>query len=113
MPGTRRSVVETLSAEQKAFLSGSECSDAGRASHGPIGADTPKATSEQCPPSPTGQRRGEPLRSVTLRLRPDVVSALRRAAAERSLRYDEPFTQQAIAEAALAAWLSKLGYAPD
>lgn len=54
-------------------------------------------------------KRGLALHSVTLRLSPAVVRALRRAAAERSLDYVEPFSQQAIVEAALREWLARNG----
>jgi hypothetical protein len=39
------------------------------------------------------------------------VRALRRAAAERSLDYKEPYSQQAIVEAALREWLTRNGIA--
>ncbi len=57
--------------------------------------------------------RGRALRSVTLRMNPTLVRTLRRAASERSLDFVEPFTQQAIAEAALAQWLQGAGYQLD
>ena len=47
---------------------------------------------------------------VTVRLRPGVVRLLRRAAAERSIGYIEPHTQQAIVETALEHWLRSAGY---
>lgn len=51
--------------------------------------------------------RPEPLRSVTLRLRASTAEALRRVSIQRSLDYIEPFTQQAIVETALTAWLQR------
>ncbi len=51
-----------------------------------------------------------PRQSVTLRLPLPLVQSLRRAAAERSLDYAEPFTQQAIVESALSEWLRSAGY---
>lgn len=47
---------------------------------------------------------------MTLRLPLPLVYSLRRAAAERSLDYVEPFTQQAIVESALSEWLRSAGY---
>lgn len=65
------------------------------------------------PPVSAGAIRGRALRSVTLRMNPSLVRALRRAASERSLDFVEPFTQQAIAESALARWLQDEGYRLD
>lgn len=58
-------------------------------------------------------RRPEPLRSVTLRFRASVADALRRESIKRSLDYVEPFSQQAIVEAALCSWLHGQGYRLD
>ncbi len=49
------------------------------------------------------------MHSVTVRLQHSLAHALRRASIERSLHYDEPYTQQAIVEAALTAWLKQHG----
>jgi len=57
--------------------------------------------------------RPEPLRSVTLRLRVSVADALRRESIKRSLDYIEPFSQQAIVEAAVSSWLRDQGYRFD
>lgn len=54
--------------------------------------------------------RARSLRSVTLRLSPDVAERLRRASIQRSLGYEEPFTQQSITECALREWLLAHGY---
>ena len=61
----------------------------------------------------TSTRRPEPLRSVTLRFRASVADALRRESIKRSLDYVEPFSQQAIVEAALCSWLNGQGYCLD
>jgi len=53
----------------------------------------------------TNAGRPEPLRSVTLRLPWSLADALRRTSIHRSLNYVEPYSQQAIAEAALREWL--------
>ena len=58
----------------------------------------------------TSMNRRTPRQSVTLRLPLALVHVLRRAAAERSLEYAEPFTQQAIVESALLEWLRSAGY---
>lgn len=55
-------------------------------------------------------RRGQALQSVSLRLRPGVARALRKVAGERAVDYEEPFTQQGIAEEAIAKWLENHGY---
>ncbi|MFH1417343.1 MAG: hypothetical protein ABII12_03545 [Planctomycetota bacterium] len=55
-------------------------------------------------------RRGQALQSVSLRFHPGVVRALRKAAGERSVDYEEPFTQQGIAEEAITRWLEGKGY---
>ena len=49
--------------------------------------------------------------SITVRLDARIVRAVRRAASERALDYVEPYTQQAIAEAALLHWLASQRYA--
>ena len=59
--------------------------------------------------NPASTNRACPLRSVTLRLTPDVAEHLRRASIKRSLDYEEPFTQQAITESALRDWLASHG----
>ncbi|MBI3834127.1 MAG: hypothetical protein HY287_07345 [Planctomycetes bacterium] len=53
------------------------------------------------------------MRSVTLRLREPIARNLRRASVERSLEYKEPYTQQAIVDAALSVWLGRNGYAAE
>lgn len=47
---------------------------------------------------------------VTVRLRPEVAGALKRASLERELAGEELFTQQAIVEEALEPWLTGEGY---
>ena len=51
--------------------------------------------------------------SVTFRLREPIARNLRKASIERSLVYRHPYTQQAITEAALTAWLQRNGYPID
>ncbi len=58
-------------------------------------------------------RRGQALQSVSLRFHPGVVRALRKAAGERSVDYEEPFTQQGIAEEAITRWLEDQGYSVE
>lgn len=69
-------------------------------------AHAPKSRS-----SNAAAKRGLALHSVTLRLSTAAVRALRRVAAERSLDYEEPYSQQAIVEAALREWLTRNGIA--
>lgn len=47
---------------------------------------------------------------VTVRLRPEVAGALKRASLERQLTGEELFTQQEIVEQALEPWLRDEGY---
>ena len=65
---------------------------------------------EPVPQIPPSKRRGVTLQSVTLRFPPSVVRSLRKAACERSVDYEEPFTQQDIAEVAIRGWLEDHGY---
>jgi hypothetical protein len=59
------------------------------------------------------KRNRHPAQSVTLRLSAPIARTLRHAAIQRSLDYKEPYTQQAIAEAALSAWLERNGYSTE
>lgn len=111
MSANRQSALDRLNAEERAFLGFTVSPD----SHSVAIPTAPKsgpASATSSPPKPTtaNLRRGQSLRSVTLRLTPETADALRRAAAERCLEYDEPFTQQSIAEAALCGWLGQRGY---
>lgn len=47
---------------------------------------------------------------VTVRLRPELAGALKRASLERQLQGDELFTQQELVEQALEPWLRSEGY---
>ena len=47
---------------------------------------------------------------VTVRLRPELAGALKRASLERQLAGEELFTQQEIVEQALEPWLREEGY---
>jgi hypothetical protein len=47
---------------------------------------------------------------VTVRLRPEIAGALKRASLERQLAGEELFTQQEIVEEALEPWLRNEGY---
>jgi hypothetical protein len=65
---------------------------------------------------PAGQKRPEPPRilatllvPVTVRLRPEIASALKRASLERQLNGVETYTQQDIVEEALLPWLQAEG----
>ncbi len=65
----------------------------------PLAASTPKATGFQ----PVG------LIPITVRLRPEIAGALKRASLERQLDGAEFFSQQEIVERALAGWLQANG----
>ena len=47
---------------------------------------------------------------VTVRLRPELAGALKRASLERQLAGEEAYTQQELVEQALEPWLKSLGY---
>lgn len=47
---------------------------------------------------------------VTVRLRPEIAGALKRASLERQLAGEETFTQQELVESALEPWLIEEGY---
>ncbi len=47
---------------------------------------------------------------VTVRLRPEIAGALKRASLERQLNGEEPFTQQEIVEQVLEPWLRGQGF---
>lgn len=47
---------------------------------------------------------------VTIRLRPEIAGALKRASLERQLAGEETFTQQELVENALEPWLVEEGY---
>lgn len=47
---------------------------------------------------------------VTVRLRPEIAGALKRASLERELEGEEVFTQQDLVENALEPWLREQGY---
>jgi hypothetical protein len=113
MPATRRTIAETLTADQTAFLrqpeqqTGAPTESAAR----PVTKKRsrpprlPKTSSDQSSRPRRSQR--EPLRSVTLRLPASLAETLRRVSMQRSLHYIEPFSQQAIVEAALRLWLRR------
>jgi len=56
------------------------------------------------------RQKGGATQSVTIRLSRSSALALRRVSIQRSLDYQEPYSQQAIVEAALTAWLTHNGY---
>ena len=124
----RQSTTETLTAEQRAFLHADRDERPSLTTQTPAASPdatrvvkTPKqTTSKHQPrkPEPRSQtclpsRRGQVLQSVSLRLHPGIVRALRMAASERSVDYEEPFTQQGIAEEAITRWLEDQGYSTE
>lgn len=119
MPTQRRTTLLALTCEQQAFLNPPDAYASSPASSEATlngqGDTTPptRNRSQRHAVSPHRSRavsvpakHGLALHSVTLRLSPDVVQSLRRASAERTLDYREPYSQQAIVEAALREWLS-------
>lgn len=118
MPNLRQSTIQTLTTEQREFLrpdsSESRTTDAPRTS--PRGRDRYDSVAEHPADGPRSRKRipaaalPQPLQSVTLRLNATLARVLRQAAAERSIHYVAPYTQQEIAEVALRAWLHDNGY---
>ena len=128
MAKKRQSTTDTLTAEQNVFLHPDSNRLPRSTTQAPASRpDTPKVvkmpkhrTSTRQPrrPEPRPQvcipsRRGQTLQSVSLRLHPGVVRALRKAAGERSVDYEEPFTQQGIAEEAIRRWLEDRAYSVE
>lgn len=81
-----------------------------------VGEERRTATPARRPARPAPQKRSEPPRllatllvPVTVRLRPEVASALKRASLERQLNGVETYTQQDIVEEALLPWLQAEG----
>jgi len=128
MNAPRRTIAETLTASQRAFMSLPDATadepvneseaEAPVLSHSSREADKQVERAPRAGPrrleSPrraaVPSKRPEPLRSVTLRLRASLADALRRASIQRSLDYVEPFSQQAIVETAVCDWLRNAGY---
>ena len=108
MPKNRRNALATLTAEQEAFLRPEPklrdvpALSVSRSREPQTRVDV--AVTKEANTASTNRARS--LRSVTLRLTPDVAEHLRRASIKRSLDYEEPFTQQAITESALRDWLA-------
>lgn len=50
---------------------------------------------------------------VTIRLRPEIAGALKRASLERQLHGEDLFTQQDLVEQSLEPWLRSNGYLPQ
>ena len=132
MGNGRLNAVEILSAEERCFLRGSDSNEnertanaktkranrrreatiPGHIARSAVHSDEQvRRTRTMAARQPAPVARGMALQSVTLRLNPQIVRALRRAASERALDYVEPYTQQAIAETALLRWLTDEGYA--
>jgi hypothetical protein len=66
-------------------------------------------------PKPTTMKRGKAklpvgLIPVTVRLRPEIAGALKRASLERQLAGEDVFTQQDLVEQALEPWLRSHGH---
>ena len=76
-------------------------------------APVPEAMGEKTrPPKRKNGGRFQPigLIPVTVRLRPEIAGALKRASLERELAGEDLFTQQAIVEEALEPWLNREGF---
>lgn len=120
----RRSLVEGIAdvtpeqqAREESFVFGNNKPDAKVES-----AKTLAATDEQPVPVPTTAAPAQPARQVshyagrvpmTARTRPEVASAIKRAALTRQLEGVVPFSVQDIVEEALELWLHTNGYRID
>ena len=76
---------------------------------------TPQPTPAPETPKPKKAKRSKAvtpvgLIPVTVRLRPEIAGALKRASLERQLAGEEPHTQQDLVELALETWLQSEGY---
>ncbi len=73
---------------------------------------TPSSESKPVHQKPKKPNRFHPvgLIPVTVRLRPEIAGALKRASLERELAGEDVFTQQAIVEEALEPWLADAGF---
>jgi len=122
----RRNIVESLSTAQRAFLTLPERIEMHEMQDSADGGNPQPATMPRIAPTSLPRRtrnrdqaiatrfnRPEPLRSVTMRLRASTAETLRRVSMQRSLEYVEPFTQQAIVEVALTAWLRSNSFDSD
>ena len=81
-----------------------------------VGEGRGAAAAAKRPAKPAAQKRPEPPRllgtllvPVTVRLRPEIASALKRASLERQLNGVPTYTQQDIVEEALLPWLQAEG----
>lgn len=75
--------------------------------------ELPPAAAEEPITAPARRGKGKlpvGLIPVTVRLRPEIAGALKRASLERQLAGDEVFTQQDIVELALEPWLRSQGH---
>ncbi len=92
---------------------------------GPVETDVPEYIENEQPPRPSGSasnRRTHKANNkllpvglipVTVRLRPQIAGALKRASLERQLHGEEVYTQQDLVEQVLEPWLHTNGYLGD
>lgn len=123
----RISLVESLKRDQEEidpvveqnFLKFGKAAPPPEATAEPQAAEPAKAEKqpEASPIEPEPVRRPRPskvapvgLIPVTVRLRPEIAGALKRASLERQLAGEELYTQQDIVEQALEPWLREEGY---
>ena len=88
----------------------------------PVSIESPSITKKSKVKEPTDSKLGarpkkkqsrfQPtgLTAITVRLRPEIAGALKRASLERELEGEEVFTQQDLVEQALEPWLKQEGY---
>ncbi len=118
MQPKRRNTFDSLTAEQEHFLAGTPppVQEALETPPRPLASlverMNPPAASR--PTVMAIHQNGTPgfqtVRPITVRLRLQTAQAMRRACAQRSIDYVQPYTQQDIMEEALVGWLRSQGY---
>lgn len=75
-------------------------------------ASEPEVSEQQAPKRRKGKKAAVPvgLIPVTVRLKPEIAAALKRASLERQLAGEEVYTQQDLVEEALEPWLKREGH---
>lgn len=75
-----------------------------------LNASTRRTTTSRSPRKKPTRLQPVGLIPVTIRLRPEIAGALKRASLERQLAGEETYTQQELVESALEPWLIEEGY---
>jgi hypothetical protein len=112
----KRTTVEIVSAAAEEPAGGGEEGETPPEPMTTAEVEKPEPTAARKPPRPTPSKRARtaplhstPLVPVTVRLKPEIADALKRASLERQLNGIPTFTQQDIVEDALVPWLRSEG----